>query len=32
MINKYEAVQKWDGKMPQYMMGDSIPFINLKSK
>lgn len=27
---EYEAVQKWDGKMPQYMMGNSVPFINLK--
>ena len=26
---EYEAVQKWDGKMPQYMMGDSVPFVNL---
>lgn len=26
----YEAVQKWDGKMPTYMMGNSIPFINVK--
>ncbi|MCM1003749.1 MAG: prohibitin family protein [Candidatus Gastranaerophilales bacterium] len=26
---QYEAVQKWDGKMPQYMMGNSIPFINV---
>ena len=26
---EYEAVQKWDGKMPQYMMGGSVPFINL---
>ena len=26
----YEAVQKWDGKMPVYMMGESVPFINLK--
>ena len=25
---QYEAVQKWDGKMPQYMMGNSVPFIN----
>lgn len=25
----YEAVQKWDGKMPQYMLGNSVPFINL---
>ena len=27
---QYEAVQKWDGKMPQYMLGNSIPFIDLK--
>lgn len=27
---EYEAVQKWDGKLPQYMMGSSTPFINLK--
>ena len=26
----YEAVQKWDGKMPVYMMGESVPFVNLK--
>jgi regulator of protease activity HflC (stomatin/prohibitin superfamily) len=26
---EYEAVQKWDGKLPQYMMGNSVPFINL---
>lgn len=25
----YEAVQRWDGKLPQYMMGNSVPFINL---
>ena len=27
---EYEAVQKWDGKMPQYMMGNTLPLINLK--
>ena len=27
---QYEAVQKWDGKMPTYMMGDAVPFINFK--
>lgn len=27
---EYEAVQKWDGKMPQYMMGGATPFINIK--
>jgi prohibitin 2 len=25
----YEAVQKWDGKLPQYMMGATTPFIRL---
>jgi prohibitin 2 len=29
---EYEAVQKWDGKLPQYMLGGSVPFINLDSK
>jgi len=26
---EYEAVQKWDGKLPVYTMGNSVPFINL---
>lgn len=26
---EYEAVKKWDGKMPQYMLGHSVPFINI---
>lgn len=26
----YEAVQKWNGVMPQYMFGDAMPFVNLK--
>lgn len=26
---EYEAVKKWDGKLPEYMMGNSVPFINL---
>lgn len=26
---EYEAVKKWDGKLPQYQMGGSIPFINI---
>lgn len=29
---EYEAVQKWDGKLPQYMMGGSVPFINIDGK
>ena len=24
------AVEKWDGKLPEYMMGNSIPFLNLQ--
>ena len=27
---EYEAVQKWNGVLPQYMMGNSVPFVNLK--
>ena len=26
---EYEAVQKWDGKLPNYVMGETVPFINL---
>ena len=26
---EYEAVQKWDGKLPEYMMGNTIPFLNM---
>ncbi len=29
---EYEAVKKWDGKLPEYVMGNSVPFINLKTK
>lgn len=25
----YEAVQKWDGKLPVQMLGNSVPFINV---
>lgn len=24
-----EAVKKWDGKLPQYVLGDAVPFIGL---
>lgn len=27
---EYEAIQKWDGKLPQYNFGASTPFISLK--
>lgn len=26
---EYEAVQKWNGVLPQYQMGGAVPFINL---
>lgn len=26
---QYEAVQKWDGKLPEYMLGNSVPFISI---
>ena len=29
-LTEYEAVQKWDGKLPIYMLGNSVPMINLK--
>lgn len=28
-LTEYEAVQKWDGKLPNYMMGGTVPFLNL---
>ena len=29
---EYEAVQKWDGKMPQYMLGGTLPFLQIPQK
>jgi regulator of protease activity HflC (stomatin/prohibitin superfamily) len=29
---EWEAVQKWDGKLPQYQLGGATPFINLSPK
>lgn len=29
---EYEAVKKWDGKLPEYMLGNSVPFININKK
>ena len=26
---EYEAVMKWNGELPKYMMGNTIPFINI---
>lgn len=31
-LTEYEAVLKWDGKLPQYMLGNSVPMINLSGK
>ncbi len=31
-LTEYEAVQKWDGKLPQYMLGDAVPFVNLNGR
>jgi len=28
---EWEAVQKWNGTLPYYMMGNTVPFINLGS-
>lgn len=28
-LTEYEAVQKWDGHLPQYMFGNSVPIIKL---
>jgi len=28
---EYEAIQKWDGKLPQYMFGNSTPFIDMRA-
>lgn len=29
---EYEAVMKWNGVLPQYMMGNTVPFINMNAK
>lgn len=29
---KLQAIQKWDGRLPQYSLGNSIPMINLNDK
>lgn len=31
-LTEYEAVQKWDGKLPQYMLGNAVPFVDLGGK
>lgn len=27
---QYEAVNKWDGRLPQYNLGESVPFLQIK--
>jgi hypothetical protein len=29
---EYEAVQKWDGKLPTQMLGGVTPFLNVNQK
>jgi len=29
---EWEAVQKWNGQMPTYMMGGAMPFIQIPTK
>lgn len=29
---EFEAVKRWDGKLPQYMMGNAVPFVSVPSK
>lgn len=29
---EWNAVEKWDGKLPQYMMGNSVPFIKMSGQ
>ena len=28
-LTEYEAVKKWDGRLPQFMLGNSTPMINI---
>jgi hypothetical protein len=28
-MQQAEAIKKWSGNLPQYMMGNATPFINL---
>ena len=28
---QFEIAQKWDGKLPVYMLGNSIPLLDLKN-
>ena len=30
MVLQEMAINKWDGKLPQYFSGDQLPFITLK--
>lgn len=30
LLVRQDAIEKWDGKLPQYMGGNSVPLLNLK--
>jgi hypothetical protein len=30
LLVQQDAIQKWDGKLPEYNGGGALPFINLK--
>lgn len=29
LLNQFKAIEKWDGKLPQFMGGDTIPFLDI---
>lgn len=31
LLNQFKAIEKWDGKLPQFMGGDTIPFLDITS-
>ncbi|MEE9585351.1 MAG: hypothetical protein V3W09_00430, partial [Nitrososphaerales archaeon] len=31
LLNQFKAIEKWDGKLPQFLGGDTIPFIDITS-
>ncbi len=31
LLNQYKAIEKWDGQLPQFMGGETVPFIDVSS-
>jgi len=31
LLNQFKAIEKWNGELPQFMGGDTIPFIDITS-